>query len=25
VSDFRLAWSRAAKDTNLEKAEDQVV
>ena len=25
VSDFRLSWSRAAKDTNLEKAEDQVV
>ena len=25
VSDFRLAWSRAAKDTNLEKAEEQVV
>jgi polygalacturonase len=25
VSDFRLAWSRAAKDTNLEKADDQTV
>jgi polygalacturonase len=25
VTDFRLAWSRAAKDTNLEKADDQVV
>jgi hypothetical protein len=25
VTDFRLGWSRAAKDTNLEKADDQVV
>jgi len=25
VSDFRLAWSRAAKDTSLEKADNQVV
>ena len=25
VTDFRLAWSRAAKDTTLENAENQVV
>ena len=25
VTDFRLAWSRAAKDTNLEKADNQVI
>jgi len=25
VSDFRLAWSRAGKDANIDKAEDQVI
>jgi len=25
VTDFRLAWSRAAKDTNIAKADNQVV